>query len=47
MAASKQLRAIASFVADVNGEERIVREGDVLKDSDPVVKGREEMFEAA
>jgi hypothetical protein len=43
--ASKLVVAVASFVADVDGEARIVRAGDVLPANDQVVKGREALFE--
>jgi hypothetical protein len=48
MATAKQLVALTSFVGtDAKGVEHIVREGDMLPANHPVVKGREQLFEAA
>ena len=46
MAAPKLLVAKATFSAKVGKDERIVTEGEVVKASDPIVKGRAELFEA-
>ena len=43
-ASSKVVRARTSFVAPGR---RVVHEGDLFDASDPVVKGREELFEDA
>jgi hypothetical protein len=45
MAAAKTLRAVTSFVATVKDTEHFIREGEVVASTDPVVKGREELFE--
>jgi hypothetical protein len=45
MAAPKLLVAKATFTAAIGKEQRIVSEGDVVKASDPVVKGRRDLFD--
>ncbi|MHC3392089.1 hypothetical protein ACLQ2E_21880 [Streptomyces lavendulocolor] len=37
-------RAKSSFVAYIGGVPRIVHEGDLIDETDPVVKGRESLF---
>lgn len=39
------LRCTESFTADVDGVPRVVGSGDLLDSSDPVVAGRESLFE--
>lgn len=39
------LRARTTFVAGVNGRKVRVQQGDIRDSSDPVVKGRERLFE--
>lgn len=45
MATTKVLVAVTSFSCEVDGAERIIREGDRVAATDPVVKGRERLFE--
>jgi len=45
--AGKELVAITSFVCEVKGVEHVIRQGDKVSSTHPVVKGREELFEAA
>jgi hypothetical protein len=45
MARAKQVRAISSFACEVDGKERLIRQGEVLPANSPVVKGRKELFE--
>jgi hypothetical protein len=47
MARAKQVRAISSFAGEVDGKERLIRQGEVLPSNSPVVKGREELFKEA
>jgi hypothetical protein len=47
MAKAKQVQAITSFAAVVDGKERLVHQGEVLPSNSPVVKGREELFKEA
>ncbi len=44
---ARLVRATTSFTCDVEGVEHFVRAGEVLPATDPVVKGREELFEPA
>jgi hypothetical protein len=43
---TSKVRPITSLSAAVDGGQRFVREGEVLAANDPIVKGREELFEA-
>jgi hypothetical protein len=45
MARAKQVQAISSFACDVDGKERLIRQGEVLPADSPIVKGRKELFE--
>ena len=47
MAAVKFLGATTSFACEVKGVEYVIRTGDVVPATHPVVKGREGLFEAA
>ena len=47
MAAAKLLVAAVSFGATVGKVERFVSTGDLVKPTDPVVKGREDLFRPA
>jgi hypothetical protein len=42
---AKLVRAISTFACDVNGEEQLVRTGELLPANDPIVKARPELFE--
>jgi len=44
MARAKQLRALATFACEIDGEEHLVHAGQVLPANHPAVKGREELF---
>lgn len=39
------LRCKESFAADVNGVQRVVTAGQLLDSADPIVKGRDSLFE--
>jgi hypothetical protein len=45
MPKAKQVRARFSFGTFLDGKERIIKQGTLLPASQPVVKGREELFE--
>jgi hypothetical protein len=45
MARGKEVEAITSFACEVDGKERLIRQGEVLPANSPVVKGREDLFE--
>jgi hypothetical protein len=45
MAAAREVRAAATFTTNFKGKEIRAQLGDVYRASDPVVKGREELFE--
>ncbi|MFF5795799.1 hypothetical protein [Streptomyces albogriseolus] len=40
-------RAIAPFTAYIDGMPRVVRAGDLVEDTDPVMQGRTHLFETA
>ena len=44
MAAAKPLAALTTFTASTKTGDVLVREGQVVAATDPVVKGREELF---
>lgn len=39
------VRAVQSFTTSIDGRRRAVSRGDLVASNDPVVKGREQMFE--
>jgi hypothetical protein len=45
--AAANVRAVTTFWCEVDGKDRQVAAGQVLAASDPVVKGRKELFEPA
>jgi hypothetical protein len=47
MAKAKQVQAITTFAAVVDGKERLVHQGEVLPVNSPIVKGRKELFKEA
>lgn len=40
------MRCKTSFMTNVNGSRRMIRQGDLFSSDDPVVKGREALFDA-
>jgi len=45
VAATKTVRAVASFACEINGEEALVHAGDEFPATSDVVKPRPELFE--
>lgn len=43
----KVLRCKRTFIARLDGQQVVVRTGDLVADNDPIVKRREEFFESA
>lgn len=44
MARTAMVRALASFAAEIDGEELLISQGEVFPADHPVVRGREELF---